>query len=72
MVQDGEPFRSSVFIDDSVRAIEESFDLAPPHDLPSVDVSPEGPACRVLVAATNEELLIARDTFHVVRGLRLG
>jgi acetate kinase len=36
------------------------------------DVSPEGAACRVLVVPTNEELLIARDTYRIVRGLPLG
>ena len=29
------------------------------------------PACRVQVIPTNEELLIARDTFRIVRGLPL-
>ena len=36
------------------------------------DVAPEGASCRVLVVPTNEELLIARDTFRIVRGLPLG
>jgi acetate kinase len=36
------------------------------------DVSPDERACRVLVVPTNEELLIARDTFRIVRGLPLG
>ena len=31
-----------------------------------------GAACRVQVIPTNEELLIARDTFRIVRGLPLG
>jgi acetate kinase len=35
------------------------------------DVSPEGAACRVQVIPTNEELLIARDTYRIVRGLPL-
>jgi acetate kinase len=35
------------------------------------DVAPQGSACRVLVVPTNEELLIARDTFRIVRGLPL-
>jgi acetate kinase len=35
------------------------------------DVSPEDAACRVLVVPTNEELLIARDTYRIVRGLPL-
>lgn len=35
------------------------------------DIAPEGCACRVLVIPTNEELLIARDTFRIVRGLPL-
>jgi acetate kinase len=34
-------------------------------------VAPPGLACRVLVIPTNEELLIARDTFHIVNGLPL-
>lgn len=29
-------------------------------------------ACRVLVLPTNEELLIARDTLRIVRGLPVG
>jgi acetate kinase len=36
------------------------------------DVSPDERACRVLVVPTNEELLIARDTYRIVRGLPLG
>jgi acetate kinase len=36
------------------------------------DVSPADAACRVLVVPTNEELLIARDTYRIVRGLPLG
>jgi acetate kinase len=36
------------------------------------DISPEGNACRVQVIPTNEELLIARDTYRIVRGLPLG
>jgi len=36
------------------------------------EISPEGAACRVLVVPTNEELLIARDTYRIVRGLPLG
>ena len=35
------------------------------------DVAPPGAACRVLVIPTNEELLIARDTYRIVRGLPL-
>ncbi len=35
------------------------------------DVSPPGPPCRVQVIPTNEELLIARDTYRIVRGLPL-
>jgi acetate kinase len=35
------------------------------------DVAPPGPGCRVLVVPTNEELLIARDTYRIVRGLPL-
>jgi acetate kinase len=35
------------------------------------DVAPPGPGCRVLVIPTNEELLIARDTYRIVRGLPL-
>jgi acetate kinase len=35
------------------------------------DVAPPGQACRVQVIPTNEELLIARDTFRIVRGLPL-
>jgi len=35
------------------------------------DVAPAGEACRVQVIPTNEELLIARDTFRIVRGLPL-
>jgi acetate kinase len=35
------------------------------------DVSPDGAACRVQVIPTNEELLIARDTYRIVRGLPL-
>jgi acetate kinase len=35
------------------------------------DISPPGASCRVLVIPTNEELLIARDTFRIVRGLPL-
>jgi acetate kinase len=35
------------------------------------DISPDGRDCRVLVVPTNEELLIARDTFRIVRGLDL-
>jgi acetate kinase len=33
------------------------------------DISPAGKAARVLVVATNEELLIARDTYRIVSGL---
>jgi acetate kinase len=33
------------------------------------DISPAGAAARVLVVTTNEELLIARDTFRIVSGL---
>lgn len=36
-----------------------------------VDVAPRGQACRVQVIPTNEELLIARDSFRIVRGLPL-
>jgi acetate kinase len=36
------------------------------------EISPEGAACAVLVVPTNEELLIARDTYRIVRGLPLG
>jgi acetate kinase len=36
-----------------------------------VDISPRGEACRVQVIPTNEELLIARDSFRIVRGLPL-
>jgi acetate kinase len=36
-----------------------------------MDVSPAGRACRVQVIPTNEELLIARDSFRIVRGLPL-
>jgi acetate kinase len=36
-----------------------------------VDVAPPGAACRVHVIPTNEEVLIARDTFRIVRGLPL-
>ena len=35
------------------------------------DIAPPGNACRVQVIPTNEELLIARDTFRIVRGLPL-
>jgi len=35
------------------------------------DVAPPGAGCRVLVVPTNEELLIARDTYRIVRGLPL-
>lgn len=35
------------------------------------DVAPAGAPCRVQVIPTNEELLIARDTFRIVRGLPL-
>jgi acetate kinase len=35
------------------------------------DLSPPGASCRVQVIPTNEELLIARDTFRIVRGLPL-
>jgi acetate kinase len=35
------------------------------------DVSPPDTACRVQVVPTNEELLIARDTYRIVRGLPL-
>ena len=35
------------------------------------DISPAAAACRVQVVPTNEELLIARDTFRIVRGLPL-
>jgi acetate kinase len=35
------------------------------------DIAPPGPGCRVLVIPTNEELLIARDTYRIVRGLPL-
>jgi acetate kinase len=35
------------------------------------DIAPAGAACRVQVVPTNEELLIARDTFRIVRGLPL-
>jgi acetate kinase len=35
------------------------------------DIAPEGSACRVQVIPTNEEILIARDTFRIVRGLPL-
>jgi acetate kinase len=33
------------------------------------DISPAGSAARVLVVTTNEELLIARDTYRIVSGL---
>jgi acetate kinase len=36
-----------------------------------VDVAPPGQACRVQVIPTNEEILIARDSFRIVRGLPL-
>ncbi len=36
------------------------------------EISPAGAACSVQVIPTNEELLIARDTFRIVRGLPLG
>ncbi len=36
-----------------------------------MDVAPRGQACRVQVIPTNEELLIARDSFRIVRGLPL-
>jgi acetate kinase len=36
-----------------------------------VDIAPEAAPCRVQVIPTNEELLIARDTFRIVRGLPL-
>jgi acetate kinase len=36
------------------------------------EISPEGAPCAVLVVPTNEELLIARDTYRIVRGLPLG
>jgi acetate kinase len=36
-----------------------------------LDVAPPGQACRVQVIPTNEELLIARDTYRIVRGLPL-
>jgi acetate kinase len=35
------------------------------------DVASPGRACRVQVIPTNEELLIARDTYRIVRGLPL-
>jgi acetate kinase len=35
------------------------------------DIAPRGQACRVQVIPTNEELLIARDSFRIVRGLPL-
>jgi acetate kinase len=35
------------------------------------DVAPPGEPCRVQVIPTNEELLIARDTYRIVRGLPL-
>jgi acetate kinase len=35
------------------------------------DIAPPGLACRVQVIPTNEELLIARDTYRIVRGLPL-
>jgi acetate kinase len=35
------------------------------------EISPAGAACRVFAIPTNEELLIARDTFRIVRGLPL-
>jgi acetate kinase len=35
------------------------------------DVAPPGAGCRVLVVPTNEELLIARDTYRIVHGLAL-
>ena len=35
-------------------------------------ISSDGRACAVLVVPTNEELLIARDTYRIVRGLPLG
>jgi len=35
------------------------------------EISPDGSACRVFAIPTNEELLIARDTFRIVRGLPL-
>ena len=35
------------------------------------EVSPAAAACRVQVVPTNEELLIARDTYRIVRGLPL-
>ena len=36
------------------------------------EISPAGSPCSVQVIPTNEELLIARDTFRIVRGLPLG
>ena len=36
------------------------------------EISPAGAPCSVQVIPTNEELLIARDTFRIVRGLPLG
>ena len=35
------------------------------------DISARGRPCRMLVVPTNEELLIARDTYRIVRGLPL-
>jgi acetate kinase len=35
------------------------------------EISPAGATCRVFAIPTNEELLIARDTFRIVRGLPL-
>jgi acetate kinase len=35
------------------------------------EISPPGAACVVCVIPTNEELMIARDTFRMVRGLPL-
>jgi acetate kinase len=35
------------------------------------DVAPPAHACRVQVIPTNEELLTARDTYRIVRGLPL-
>ncbi len=35
------------------------------------ELSPQGSACSVQVIPTNEELLIARDTYRIVRGLPL-
>jgi acetate kinase len=36
---------------------------------PEAEISPSGSASRVFVVSTNEELLIARDTYRIVSGL---